>query len=545
MTHSIHKINSLGCAVLFALFAQSAAAMGLGEIQVESHLGERLKAKIELLEFHPSELEEVKLHLASAQMYAKNDLLFPSGQHFEFKLSEYRSAPVLLVTSRTPIEDPFLNLLIEVSSSSAAGTIFKGYTILLDPAAFAPSEAVVVASAQRLPEAVPMPAVSASAVETPTARKVELVPGLAAVEPFPVVVKQPAVALPPKVNPAPRKSTSIKKRTTGNYSKRNNRSDGQLALTFSTALTLTNNGMGASRQPNLSISQSDANNSAAFGDSLKMGDALQEELIAKEKSIKEMKEQISEMEALVTRLRLKLGQPAASAVAADVNSVQSQVAVAGVTPVLAVVASAVTPSEAEQSERVVSPPKVVMKSDNWVGELEHYRDQLLIALGALLLTLLVLFGYKKWRDRAVVQGGLFDDLDKSVTHSSLKESAKPVVVEPHVRSMKMPAYRAEMPENKIDDELDLLESADVYLRFDNFKLAAESVREAIQLNPSNAQSHLKLLGILEAMDDEQSFAQALQALKELGDADAWREALKMGDKFKAPVTPSHVDFDLG
>lgn len=543
MTNSIHKINSFGCAVLLALFTQSAAAMGLGEIQVESHLGERLKAKIELLEFHPSELEEVKLHLASAQMYAKNDLLFPAGQHFEFKLAENSSTPMLLVTSRTLIEDPFLNLLIEVSSSSAAGTIFKGYTILLDPAAFAPSEAVVVASAQRVPEAVPT--VSAPAVEAPTTRKVELVPGLAAVEPLPVVVKQPAVALAPTVNPVPRKSTSIKKRTTRNYSKCNNRSDGQLALTFSTALTLTNNGMGASRKPNLSISQSDANNLAAFGDSLKMGDALQEELIAKEKSIKEMKEQISEMEALVTRLRLKLGQPAASAVAADVNSVQSQVAVAGVLPALAVVASAVTSSEAEQSERVVSPPKVVMKSDNWVGELERYHDQLLIALGALLLMLIVFFGYKKWRDRAVVQGGLFDDLDKSVAHSSLKEPAKRVVADPHARSMKVPAYRAEILENKIDDELDLLESADVYLRFDNFKLAAESVREAIQLNPANAQSHLKLLGILEAMDDEQGFAQALQALKELGDADAWREALKMGGKFKTPVTPSHVDFDLG
>jgi Tfp pilus assembly protein FimV len=111
--------------------------------------------------------------------------------------------------------------------------------------------------------------------------------------------------------------------------------------------------------------------------------------------------------------------------------------------------------------------------------------------------------------------------------------------------MKMPAYRAEILDNKIDDELDLLESADVYLRFDNFKLAAESVREAIQLNPTNAQSHLKLLGILESQNDEAGFAKALQALKELGDADAWREAMEMGSKFKAPVAVSHVDFDLG
>lgn len=543
MTNFIIKINSLCCVALLAVFAQSAVAIGLGDIQVESHLGERLKAKIELLEFHPSELEEVKLHLASAQMYAKNDLLFPSGQHFEFKLSEYRSAPVLLVTSRTPIEDPFLNLLIEVSSSNTTGTIFKGYTILLDPAAFAPPEADVVASAQRAPEVTPP--VNAPAVEVPTVRKLELVPGLSASEQLPAVVKKPTAALPPKVNPAPRKLASKTKRTTGNYSKHTNRSDGQLALTFSTALTLSNNGMGANRKPNLSISQSDSANLAAFGDSLKMGDALQEELIAKEKSIKEMKDQISEMEALVTRLKLKLGQPVASAVVADVNSVQSEVAVAGILPVLAVVASEVTPSEAEQNERVVPPPQVAIKSDNWVGELERYRDKLLIALAAFVLMLVALLGYKKWRDRAVVQGGLFDDLDKSVAHPSLKEPAKAVVPDPHVRSMKMPAYRAEILDNKIDDELDLLESADVYLRFDNFKLAAESVREAIQLNPTNAQSHLKLLGILESQNDEAGFAKALQALKELGDADAWREAMEMGSKFKAPVAVSHVDFDLG
>jgi hypothetical protein len=397
MTNFIIKINSLCCVALLAVFAQSAVAIGLGDIQVESHLGERLKAKIELLEFHPSELEEVKLHLASAQMYAKNDLLFPSGQNFEFKLSEYRSAPVLLVTSRTPIEDPFLNLLIEVSSSNTTGTIFKGYTILLDPAAFAPPEADVVASAQRAPEVTPP--VNAPAVEVPTVRKLELVPGLSASEQLPAVVKKPTAALPPKVNPAPRRLASKTKRTTGNYSKRTNRSDGQLALTFSTALTLSNNGMGANRKPNLSISQSDSANLAAFGDSLKMGDALQEELIAKEKSIKEMKDQISEMEALVTRLKLKLGQPVASAVVADVNSVKSEVAVAGILPVLAVVASEVTPSEAEQNERVVSPPQVAIKSDNWVGELERYRDKLLIALAAFVLMLVALLGYKKWRDR--------------------------------------------------------------------------------------------------------------------------------------------------
>ena len=77
-------------------------------------------------------------------------------------------------------------------------------------------------------------------------------------------------------------------------------------------------------------------------------------------------------------------------------------------------------------------------------------------------------------------------------------------------------------------EYEMLEEADIYLRFGHDKLAEETLREAIKINPRNPQAYLTLLRILFSREDSATFLDVAQKLKSLGDGAVWSRVAEMG-----------------
>ena len=130
-------IRKLALAVSIAVgsLPLSVYGLGLGDITTKSSLNETFSGQIELLSVPKGQLDGILVELASPMAFEK------AGIERVFALSGLRFQPVRLpngkaaikVTSRSPINEPFLDFLIEVNWPN--GRIVKEYTVLLDPPA--------------------------------------------------------------------------------------------------------------------------------------------------------------------------------------------------------------------------------------------------------------------------------------------------------------------------------------------------------------------------------------------------------------------------
>ena len=160
-------------AVCFLFYCQSALSLGLGDARVHSFIGQSLEMRIELLTAPNDDLASVSARLASAEDFAmigasREAISMPL--FFSVREGEGGSGAYLLVTSRQPVNDPVLRLVVELNWSS--GRLLREYTVFLDP-----------------------PTVPAKAPEPDTARS-EPPPEAAAERPA-----EPAEAPPPEPSP--------------------------------------------------------------------------------------------------------------------------------------------------------------------------------------------------------------------------------------------------------------------------------------------------------------------------------------------------------
>ena len=112
-------------------------ALGLGDIVANSTLNEPLEGRIELLSPLPDELDSLKISLADSNAFAKAGVDRPSilGKlKFTLQRSLDGEPDYIRVSSQLPVQEPFLNFLVEVTWSN--GRILREYTILLDPPSY-------------------------------------------------------------------------------------------------------------------------------------------------------------------------------------------------------------------------------------------------------------------------------------------------------------------------------------------------------------------------------------------------------------------------
>ena len=144
-------------AALLALASSSAMALGLGDIRVLSRPGQPLLAEIPVVSADPSELENLRVALASPVTFERVGLQRPTGlvSELQFELStNAQGRAVVRVTSQTPVETPSLSFLIEADWGQ--GRLVREYSALVDApsSALAVAEPEIVAPAGMLPDTI-------------------------------------------------------------------------------------------------------------------------------------------------------------------------------------------------------------------------------------------------------------------------------------------------------------------------------------------------------------------------------------------------------
>lgn len=169
--HKISKKTSvLAVASCLALsgVAYDAAAAGLGKIAVFSSLGQPLRAEIELTASR-EELADMRAQLASADSFKQAGIdLAPALQVIRFAVDKRPNGQaVIRLTSERPINDPFVDLLLELNW--ATGRLVREYTFLLDPPEMASKTAPSpVVAAQSSRQAAPPATVRSAPASAPT-----------------------------------------------------------------------------------------------------------------------------------------------------------------------------------------------------------------------------------------------------------------------------------------------------------------------------------------------------------------------------------------
>jgi pilus assembly protein FimV len=129
------QLSLLSTAVAFGLGLVSvdAAALALGRLNVQSALGEPLRAEIEVTEIAPAEADGLRVNIASAEAFNA------AGVPYNAALADVRTSLqrradgryVVRLTSNRMLSEPFIDLLVEASWNS--GRVVRDYTVLLDP----------------------------------------------------------------------------------------------------------------------------------------------------------------------------------------------------------------------------------------------------------------------------------------------------------------------------------------------------------------------------------------------------------------------------
>ena len=118
---------------VISLLSSLATAAGLGKINVMSALGQPLLAEIDLVSVSAEEMPSLAARLASQDAYREANVEYPNGLgNFRFVVEKRANGqPYLKVMTNQPINEPFLDLLIELNWAS--GRLLREYPVLLDP----------------------------------------------------------------------------------------------------------------------------------------------------------------------------------------------------------------------------------------------------------------------------------------------------------------------------------------------------------------------------------------------------------------------------
>jgi pilus assembly protein FimV len=177
------KRNSLYTA-RFALTGVAAAALwlampdawalGLGRLNVQSALGESLRAEIDVTSLTPEEASNLRIRIAPPESYraagVDYNAVLPGTTAQLLRRPDGR--PYLRLTSDRAVQEPFVDVILEISWST--GRLVREYTLLFDPPTRAqaaapvpaPSTAPVISAA---PAPAPAPAAAAPAPVPPAA----------------------------------------------------------------------------------------------------------------------------------------------------------------------------------------------------------------------------------------------------------------------------------------------------------------------------------------------------------------------------------------
>ena len=170
-----------------------ADAAGLGKLTILSALGQPLLAEVELVSVQTGELATLTARLASPEAYTQAKISYDPALAGARMSTERRAdgQPYIKIISTRPVNEPFINLLVELSWPQ--GRLVREYTALIDPIGYTPAVRVA-------PVAPMVPSVAVTLPVTPEPQRIAPAPQPPVAAAVPVEAK-PAAAPARPVKP--------------------------------------------------------------------------------------------------------------------------------------------------------------------------------------------------------------------------------------------------------------------------------------------------------------------------------------------------------
>lgn len=169
---STHSIQRAGVFAALMMAVGQAAALGVGEIERQSSLGQPLDLLIPLSAENTDALDGLAARIARDEFYQANGLSrLPVLDRASVRIVQIGGQPYVQIQTRDPVREPILDLVLEVVGLNGT-TLRRVYGVLLDPPD--PNAAVATASPTRsrrtapaLKDAAPSASTSALAAAAP------------------------------------------------------------------------------------------------------------------------------------------------------------------------------------------------------------------------------------------------------------------------------------------------------------------------------------------------------------------------------------------
>ncbi len=199
-----HASVALAVTLALGLACSGAYGAGLGRLNVQSALGQPLSADVDVPSVGQDEAATLQVRLAPQAAFRQANLEFnPALTQLRFDLQASPDGNyVVHITSAQPVNEPFLDLLLELTWST--GRVLREYTVLLDPPALKSAAEVVPPVAAQPEPVAPTPASPPSAEATAPA-PAPTPPAMAAQAPA------PAAPVAEAASPAPAKASATRR----------------------------------------------------------------------------------------------------------------------------------------------------------------------------------------------------------------------------------------------------------------------------------------------------------------------------------------------
>jgi pilus assembly protein FimV len=185
-------LNGIAVAAM-CIAVQGAWALGLGRLNVQSALGETLRADIDITGLSAEEEGSLRVRVAAPDSYRAAGVEYNAALAGAQVVLARRSdgQPYLRLTSDRSVQEPFVDVILELSW--ATGRLVREYTLLFDPPArVAPPVQAAVPTGPAI-SAAPLPAAPPPVAQAP------ITPPAVVAEP---VAPPPAIPAPPAAAPA-------------------------------------------------------------------------------------------------------------------------------------------------------------------------------------------------------------------------------------------------------------------------------------------------------------------------------------------------------
>jgi pilus assembly protein FimV len=161
--------GALAAAAVLSFPASDAHALVLGRLNVLSALGEPLQAEIDVPQLSNEEADSLRTEIASPEAFRAAGLEYNTAL-IGMQLTLQRrpgGRAVIRVTSNRPVNDPFVDLILQLTWSS--GRVVRDYTVLLDPPAMRQSNPAANNTPAQIPAQAAAPAPASVPAPRPTA----------------------------------------------------------------------------------------------------------------------------------------------------------------------------------------------------------------------------------------------------------------------------------------------------------------------------------------------------------------------------------------